>query len=162
MARQTNIKLRRSATAGAQPTTSNLDLGEIALNTYDGKAYMKKSVAGTESIIQIGSSDAAAADILKVYEYDGSDGATSNTVFSGADNNSNTLTYSSGAVQVYLNGILLKDTTDYAASTGNSITLVNSAANVKPLVDSKLILAFKLDENILKALVQSLYGSPAK
>ena len=133
MARQTNIKLRRSATAGAQPTTSNLDLGEIALNTYDGKAYMKKSVAGTESIIQIGSSDAAAADILKVYEYDGSDGATSNTVFSGADNNSNTLTYSAGAVQVYLNGILLKDTTDYAASTGNSIPLVNSAANADVL-----------------------------
>ncbi len=31
MARNTNIKLRRSATAGAIPTTSNLDLGEIAI-----------------------------------------------------------------------------------------------------------------------------------
>ena len=42
MARISNIKLRRSATAGAIPTTSNLDLGELALNTYDGKIYMKK------------------------------------------------------------------------------------------------------------------------
>ena len=46
MARITNIKLRRSATSGAIPTTANLDLGEIALNTYDGKAYMKKDVGG--------------------------------------------------------------------------------------------------------------------
>ena len=67
MARITNIKLRRSATSGAVPTTSNLDLGEIALNTYDGKAYMKKDVGGTTSVVEIGSSAAAAADILKEY-----------------------------------------------------------------------------------------------
>ena len=127
MARKTNIRLRRSATAGAIPTTSNLDLGEIALNTYDGKAYMKKNVGGTDSIVEIGSSAATANEILVTYEYDGSDGSSSNTVFSGADNDSNTLSYSPGAIQVFLNGILLKDTTDYTASTGNSVTLVNSA-----------------------------------
>ena len=55
MARQTNIKLRRSATAGGIPTTSNLDLGELALNTYDGKAYMKTTEASLDSVIQIGS-----------------------------------------------------------------------------------------------------------
>ena len=76
MARVTNIKLRRSATASAVPTTSQLDLGEIALNTYDGKAYMKKDVGGTESVVQIGSSEAVSADILKEYQYDGSDGAS--------------------------------------------------------------------------------------
>lgn len=48
------IKLKRSAVAGKQPTTSQLGLGEIALNTTDGKAYMKKSESGTESIIEIG------------------------------------------------------------------------------------------------------------
>jgi hypothetical protein len=64
LARVTNIKLRRSATASAIPTTSQLDLGEIALNTYDGKAYMKKDVGGTESIIQIGSTEGAGLDIL--------------------------------------------------------------------------------------------------
>ena len=55
MARQTNIKLRRSATAGAIPTTSNLDLGEIALNTYDGTAYMKTTESSLDSVIQLGS-----------------------------------------------------------------------------------------------------------
>ena len=47
------IKLRRSATAGATPTTSQLELGEVAINTYDGKMYIKKSVGGTESIVEI-------------------------------------------------------------------------------------------------------------
>ena len=116
--------MRRSANAGSIPTTSNLDLGEIALNTYDGKAYMKKSVGGTESVVQIGSSDASASDILKEYAYV----ATSNqTTFSGSDANSNTLSYTPGALNVYQNGILLKLTTDYTASNGTSVVLVNGA-----------------------------------
>ena len=47
---------KRSATSGAQPTTSDLSLGEIGVNTYDGKLFVKKSVSGTESIIEIGTS----------------------------------------------------------------------------------------------------------
>ena len=57
------IKLKRSATAGAAPTTSQLELGEVAINTYDGKMYIKKSVGGTESIVEIsGGGGASAAD----------------------------------------------------------------------------------------------------
>jgi hypothetical protein len=48
------IKLKRSATSGAAPSTSDLALGEVAINTYDGKMYIKKSVDGTESIVEIG------------------------------------------------------------------------------------------------------------
>lgn len=48
------VKLRRSATQGAIPTTGQLELGELALNTYDGKVYMKKNVGGTESVVQVG------------------------------------------------------------------------------------------------------------
>ena len=55
MARQANIKLRRSASAGAIPTTSNLDLGELALNTVDGKLYMKTTEGSLDSVIQVGS-----------------------------------------------------------------------------------------------------------
>jgi hypothetical protein len=32
-----NIKLKRSAVPGKIPTTSSLELGELALNTYDGE-----------------------------------------------------------------------------------------------------------------------------
>jgi len=47
------IKLKRSAVAGKAPTTSDLDLGELGLNTYDGKLYAKKD-DGTASIVEIG------------------------------------------------------------------------------------------------------------
>jgi hypothetical protein len=43
------IKLRRSAVQGKLPTTSSLDLGELAINTYDGKLYLKRD-DGAESI----------------------------------------------------------------------------------------------------------------
>ena len=43
MARKTDIRLRRSNTAGAIPTNSNLSLGELAINTADGALYFKKA-----------------------------------------------------------------------------------------------------------------------
>ena len=78
------IKLKRSATSGAIPTTSSLALGEVAINTYDGKMYIKKDVGGTETVVQVG----AGADSVSYleagmieYEYT----ATSNqTSFSGS------------------------------------------------------------------------------
>jgi len=48
------IKLRRSAVAGKVPAVGDLQLGELALNTYDGKLYTKKD-NGTASIVEIGS-----------------------------------------------------------------------------------------------------------
>src|SRR5210317_605460 len=47
------IKLKRSATQGAVPSTSALALGEIAINTYDGNIFIKKN-DGSESIVTIG------------------------------------------------------------------------------------------------------------
>jgi len=40
---KTIILQRRSAVSGSRPTTSNLIVGEIGLNTYDGKAFIHKS-----------------------------------------------------------------------------------------------------------------------
>jgi len=47
------FKLKRSAVQGRVPTTGDLQLGELALNTYDGKLYAKKD-NGTASIVEIG------------------------------------------------------------------------------------------------------------
>jgi hypothetical protein len=44
-----NILQRRSAIQGKTPTTASLLVGEIALNTYDGKAFIHKS-GSTQSI----------------------------------------------------------------------------------------------------------------
>ena len=61
------IQLRRSATANAVPTTTQLALGELAINTYDGRLYLKKNVSGTETIVEVGtisSGDQVAANDL--------------------------------------------------------------------------------------------------
>lgn len=37
------IRLKRSTVAGSVPTTSDLSTGEIAINVYDGKVFLRKS-----------------------------------------------------------------------------------------------------------------------
>jgi len=49
----TKIIHKKTAVSGRLPTTSQLDLGEIGINTYDGTLHIKKD-DGTASIITIG------------------------------------------------------------------------------------------------------------
>ncbi len=44
------IIIKRSAVSGKIPTSAQLGLGELAINTYDGKIYLKKD-DGAESIV---------------------------------------------------------------------------------------------------------------
>jgi len=48
-----SIILKRSATPGKVPNTSTLNVGEVAINTYDGKLFIKKSgnVDSIEAIV---------------------------------------------------------------------------------------------------------------
>jgi hypothetical protein len=48
-----NIILKRSAVPGRVPDTGSINLGEVAINTFDGKLYFKKSgsVESVETII---------------------------------------------------------------------------------------------------------------
>lgn len=48
------LLLKRSAVQGKAPTTTDLALGELGINTYDGKVYIKKD-DGTPAIVEIGS-----------------------------------------------------------------------------------------------------------
>ena len=181
------IKLKRSSVAGNVPVSSDLSLGEIALNTADGAVYIKKGnndivavadndilhIDTTNSRIGIGTaSPSSALDVVGTANVDGltinsaytfptadgsvsqvlqTDGsgnltfadaagdqsavyneyvytATNNqTSFSGSDDNSETLSYIVGFLQVFLNGILLENGTDYTATTTSSVVLVNGA-----------------------------------
>lgn len=49
------IKLKRTSTRGKAPGTSNLELGELAINTYDGRVFIKKN-DGSDEIVEIGGS----------------------------------------------------------------------------------------------------------
>lgn len=46
------IKLKRSAVQGKIPTTEKLSLGELAINTYDGRMYLKQQQGAEESIVE--------------------------------------------------------------------------------------------------------------
>ena len=48
-----NIILKRSAVPGRVPDTGSINFGEVAINTYDGKLYFKKSgsVQSVETIV---------------------------------------------------------------------------------------------------------------
>ena len=46
------VKLKRTAVEGKVPTTSNIELGELAINTYDGRIFFEKD-NGTATIQQV-------------------------------------------------------------------------------------------------------------
>jgi len=50
------VKLKRSAVSGNTPSTSQLELGEVALNTFDGDLFFKKD-NGSESIVSVVTTD---------------------------------------------------------------------------------------------------------
>jgi len=97
------IKLRRSAVQGSAPTTAQLALGELAINTYDGKLFLKKSVSGVESIVELGAG--GTGDVV----------AANNNAFTGANTFTNATgqTFRQAATQ---DGILL---TGRAGGTGS-------------------------------------------
>ena len=47
------LKLKRTAVQGKSPTTDTLELGELAINTYDGKLYFEKDngIPSVQSIV---------------------------------------------------------------------------------------------------------------
>ena len=111
---------------------------------------MKKSVGGTDTIVEVGGSASGIASSFIAYEYT----ATANqTTFSGTDNNSNTLAYNTGtppSVQVFMNGILLDEgsSQDYTGTNGTSVVLT-TAADAGDLIQ---IHAYKSDVSIVNNL----------
>lgn len=151
------IQIKRSSVSGNAPNTSNIDTGELALNITDGVLYSSNGTAifevganvstlkvngitypttdgsngqviatngsGTLSFVsQTGGGDDAAA--LETYTYT----FTSNTtVVTGADDDGNSLQYTTGDESVFLNGVKLIRDTDYAATNSTAITLTGTA-----------------------------------
>jgi predicted acyltransferase (DUF342 family) len=60
-----NIILKRSAVPGRVPDTGSINLGEVAINTFDGKLYFKKS-GSVESVETIVTTDSITSGSLFV------------------------------------------------------------------------------------------------
>jgi len=153
----TTFRLKRSAVAGKIPTVGQLELGEVAINTYDGLMFIKKSVAGTESIVTVNPTQATTS--LIEYYYDGDSGQT---VFTGADNNGVSLSITPALIDLYLNGVLLDPNQDYSVdSDGTSITLtsgVDSSDKVQivSITDDIQILEFNYTATALQTTFTGL------
>ena len=69
------IKIKRSSVAGKKPTTADVNLGELALNSYDGELYTRRERTGIGTdVVKIGAG-ATVTNILYVTQ----DGSNTNT-----------------------------------------------------------------------------------
>ena len=118
-----NIAVSGQGTIAADATTDTLtfEAGSgitLTTDTTNDKLTITSS-GGTSNV-------ANAASSIKEFKYDIS---SSTTNITGSDANSNTLAYEAGAIQVFLNGILLDPATDYTASNGTSVVLTDAAVS---------------------------------
>jgi hypothetical protein len=127
---QTQMQVRRGTASSWTSTNPTLAAGELGFETDTGKFKIGTGALTWTSLSYAGGGQ----NTLTTYQYTATAGQTT---FSGVDANGNTLSYTAGAVQVYLNGALLANTTDYAASTGTSVVLTGGAG----LGDSLTILS---------------------
>ena len=49
----TNFKLKRSSVANKRPGLTNLELGELALNTYDGYLFAERNGLGITTVTNL-------------------------------------------------------------------------------------------------------------
>tara|TARA_B110000902_G_scaffold114647_1_gene134836 strand:- start:122 stop:1000 length:879 start_codon:yes stop_codon:yes gene_type:complete len=115
---------------GDIPAIDELKLGEIGINTQDGKLYIKREYdGGIQTIVEIGTGtdNLSATTTFNSYIYT-SDGTLE--IVTGADDVGNVLQYdpdstTASRIQIYLNGVLLQPGIDYVATTGDSISLTH-------------------------------------
>ena len=120
------------AVSGQGDVVADSATDTLTLAAGSGISLTTDASTDTITITNSGSSSAA-SDTLKRFVYTTS---SSTTAFTGSDDNSQTLSYTIGAVQVYLNGVLQKLTTDYAETNSSTITFVNAvpSGNVVEIV----------------------------
>ena len=115
---------------GDIPAIDELKLGEIGINTQDGKLYIKREYdGGIQTIVEIGTGtdNLSATTTFNSYIYT-SDGTLE--IVTGEDDVGNVLQYdpdstTASRIQIYLNGVLLQPGIDYVADTGDSISLTH-------------------------------------
>lgn len=155
----TVIQFKRSSTQNSVPATSDLALGELAVNTYHGRFYTEKN-DGSASVVEVGSNPASLT-VNDAFSFPTTDG-TSNQVLktdgsgsldwadqpssgiviftytmsgtttsiTGNDDSSNSLSYQAGSEQVFINGVkLVGGGADYTTTSSTVITLAENAVS---------------------------------
>ena len=113
------IILKRSSVAGKVPRTTDLALGEVGINTHDGKMFIKKD-DGTESVVEISASSDASALATDTTNFNGNLSSSDTTVQLALDTLDD-LSISSDA------SALATDTTNFNGNLSSSDTTVQLA-----------------------------------
>jgi hypothetical protein len=111
------VKFKRSSVAGKIPQTTDLNLGELALNTYDGRIYLKKSVASVETVVAI----EQLPDNLRGYTFPATQGTSGQLLVTNGDGTLSWITSavtSSGTVT----SVSVISTNGFAGSVATSTT----------------------------------------
>jgi hypothetical protein len=121
----TNVTAFNNTYLGAQssaptldPDGSALDLGDLYFDTSSNTMKVYSSSGWTNA----GSSVNGTADRFTYTA------TAAQTTFTGSDDNTNTLAYDAGFLDVYMNGVKLVNGSDFTATSGTSIVLASGAA----------------------------------
>jgi hypothetical protein len=136
------IKMKRSAVAGKVPTNADLELGELGVNTRDGKLFLKKNVSGAESIVEVG----------PVVSVAGKSGAVTlakaDVGLGNVDNTSDASKPISSATQTALNG---------KANTSHGHAIAD-VSGLQGALDAKLSSAQALGQHAIWVPAVAMYG----
>ena len=112
------LKLKRSAVLGRIPTTASLDLGELAINTVDGKIYFKQDSGSLQTILELTSTSGShlSASYAATSSFSSNFKVIGPLVVSGSETISGSLTVTGSA---RLTGPLL---TSNVTNTNNNFT----------------------------------------
>ena len=107
-------------------TTKALELGQLGRkSTIDSASVNIETLSSVDSAAILGIVDSAVGPLLSAtYVYTATSGQTA---FTGADNNSAILDYTTGNILVQVNGVIQVTGVDYTASNGSLVTLTEAA-----------------------------------
>jgi len=155
------VKFKRSSIEGKVPTVSDLPLGEIAINTFDGRVYTARSTDSgvTTSIVNLSGinvqNSSTPVGFANTLNFTGNAitgiaftvGIATITISTSGTPSLKTIssfictegqtgfstTYTAGYIDVFLNGVRLSES-EFLASDGNNITL-DVGASLNDVVD---------------------------
>ena len=136
------VKLKRTAVEGKVPTTGNIELGELAINTYDGRIFFEKD-NGTPSIQQVVTTNSQTTGSLNIL------GDVTASIFFGTINSTNgvvsgssqlTSSYDARYLTIGGDGVISGSSqVSYVGLSNIPVGIVSGSSQIIPILPSGVI-----------------------